>query len=391
MNKEVWYHELVDDPDSEFLLDGIQNGFKVVPNDAVLISAEMNNYKSATIANKQAVEKTILSELHKGNYQQVHDKPTIVSALGAIPKPNTDDVRIIHDCSMPKGKGVNDYICNDKFSFETLDDAIKMVKPNAYMAKIDLSSAYRSVNVHPSSYQALGLKWKFNGDESFTYMVDTKLCFGARNAPEIFHRLTQSVKRMMIKRGFPNLIVYLDDFWLTAETYDECKLAFETLLELLQDLGFDISWKKVAPPTRRLTFLGIEIDSAKQMVQLPETKLVEFKALVNKFAHKKRASKRQLQQLAGKLNWACRVVHGGRTFLRRILDMLNSLKRPHHKARLDAACKQDIMWWDNFFAYIQWGKTISARLTSAMFSYRLMHPCCWGPFSRGLVLFELAT
>ena len=348
MNKEVWYHELVDDPDCEFLLDGITHGFKIVPSDANLLSAEMSNYSSATTANKQTVENTILSELHKGNYQLVHDKPTIISALGAIPKPDSDDVRLIHDCSMPQGKGVNDYICSEKFSFETLDNAIKMVKPNAYMAKIDLASAYRSVNVHPSSYQALGLKWKFDGDSAFSYMIDTKLCFGARNAPEIFHRLTQSVKRMMIKRGFPNLVVYLDDFWLTAETYDECNRAFETLLQLLQDLGFNISWKKVVPPTQCLTFLGIEIDSVTQQARLPDTKLAEFKVLIGKFAHKKRASKRQLQQLAGKLNWACRVVHGGRTFLRRILDMLNSLKRPHHKARLDAACKQDIMWWDKF-------------------------------------------
>ena len=348
MRKEIWSHELVDDPDKHFLLDGVQNGFKIVPHDAQLHSAEMNNYKSATVAHKEKVEETIRKEIAKGNYQLVHDKPTIVSAIGAVPKPDSDDVRLIHDCSMPQGQGVNDYICPEKFSFQTLDDALKLVKPDSYMAKIDLSSAYRSVNVHPSSYQALGLKWKFQGDDTYKYMFDTKLCFGAKNAPEIFHRLTQSVKRMMAKRGFPNLVVYLDDFWLTAETYDDCNTAFQTLIQLLQDLGFDISWKKVVPPTQCLTFLGIEIDSVRQMVRLPDNKLAEFKEVISNFTNKKRASKRQLQQLAGKLNWACRVVHGGRTFLRRILDMLNSLKRPHHKARLNAACKLDLMWWKNF-------------------------------------------
>ena len=314
MNKERWYHELFDDPDREFLLNGIYNGFNIVPQDTKLQPAFMPNYRSATKANRGKVEETIKSEIAKGNYQIVHEKPTIISALGAIPKPGSDDVRIIHDCSMPKGKGVNDYVHAEKFKFQTLDDAIKLVKPNSYMAKIDLSAAYRSVNVNPASYQALGLQWQFEGNSNTTYMVDTKLCFGAKNAPEVFHRLTQSVKRMMAKRGYEKTVVYLDEFWVTAETYEECNSAFSILLQLLQDLGFGISWNKVVKPTKCLTFLGIEIDSVNEQVRLPETKLAEFKDLLAKFAVKTRASKRQLQQLAGKLNWACRVVHGGELF-----------------------------------------------------------------------------
>ena len=58
------------------------------------------------------------------------------------------------------------------------------------MAKIDLKSAYRHFPLHPSNYQATGLKWKFNNANSFTYLYDTKLTFGAKRSPEIFHRLT---------------------------------------------------------------------------------------------------------------------------------------------------------------------------------------------------------
>ena len=76
----------------------------------------------------------IRKEIVKENYQLVHDKPTTASAIGA--KPDSDDVRFTHDCSMPQSYGVNDYICPEKFSFQTLDDAIKLVNPNSYMAKI---------------------------------------------------------------------------------------------------------------------------------------------------------------------------------------------------------------------------------------------------------------
>ena len=49
----------------------------------------------------------------------------------------------------------------------------------------------------------------------------------------------------------------------------------------------------------------------------------------------------------GKLNWACRVVYGSRTFLWRILDTVNSLS-PSGKFRLDSTFCSDITWWVNF-------------------------------------------
>ena len=38
-----------------------------------------------------------------------------------------------------------------------------------FLAKIDLSAAYRSVNIHPSNYAVTWLKWTFAGDTEPTY------------------------------------------------------------------------------------------------------------------------------------------------------------------------------------------------------------------------------
>ena len=43
---------------------------------------------------------------------------------------------------------------------------------------------------------------------------------------------------------------------------------------------------------------------------------------------KHKASKRDLQRFAGLMNFLAKVVKGGRTFLHRILDSMNRLKRP---------------------------------------------------------------
>ena len=56
------------------------------------------------------MRKPSVQEIQKGNYHTVYEKPTVISVIGAIPKPDSDEVRLIHDCSMPQGKAVNDYI-----------------------------------------------------------------------------------------------------------------------------------------------------------------------------------------------------------------------------------------------------------------------------------------
>ena len=308
-----------------------------------------NNYRSATQESTRAqVEKQIQFEIDHGHYILCKTPPTIVSALGAIPKPNSDKVRLIHDCSRPPGAALNDFASVDKLSFQTIDDAARLVTPNCYFAKVDLQSAYRSVAIHPDDYRATGLHWKFEGDNSPTYMYDTRLPFGARRSPGIFHRITQAVKRMMHKRGYHGLVVYLDDFLILESSYERCWEVMCVLITLLRDLGFWISWPKVEGPCQRLTFLGIEFNSVYQTMQLPEPKLRELHDILIEFSERTRASRRQLQQLAGKLNWACTVVRGGRVYLRRVLNLITPLSKPHHKVKLDSDFRADIYWWINF-------------------------------------------
>ena len=185
-----WKQELELDEDNEFLLNGISEGFHLIPPDAPLVPAEMENYVSATcLSARSKVEHTIREEIREGNYVVAKSKPIIVSAIGAVPKPDSDELRLIHDCSMPKGKGVNSYVPHiDKLHFQSIDDAIKLIDKGYYLAKIDLRHAYRSVPIHPSNYAATALKWLFEGDSVPTYFVDTRLPFGGRRTPGIFHR-----------------------------------------------------------------------------------------------------------------------------------------------------------------------------------------------------------
>ena len=57
----------------------------------------------------------------------------------------------------------------------------------------------------------------------------------------------------MHRRSFDGLVVYLDDFLIVARSKEECTLAFETLLGLLTDLGFQISPSKLVASCQQLT------------------------------------------------------------------------------------------------------------------------------------------
>jgi hypothetical protein len=156
-----------------FILEGIKHGFNIVDPDAVPKSSEVDNYASTNTFHK-AVEKQILSELDSGHYAIVNKKPTLVSALGAIPKPNTGNnkIRIITDCSRPDQLSVNDYATQmEKVKYQSLQDACDLLSSGCYMLKCDLREAYRSVGTRPSQYQFMGLKWTFTGDAQATYMI----------------------------------------------------------------------------------------------------------------------------------------------------------------------------------------------------------------------------
>ena len=182
-------------------------------------------------------------------------------------------------------------------------------------------------------------------DQGYEYFVDNRLCFGVSCAPVIFNRHYNAIVGMMARRGFLAIVNYLDDFLIIGNTHAECQHGLTTLINLLHSLGFNISWEKVVSPSQRVTFLGIELDYSTMSIRLPADKLDRLNALVTSFSEKVSASKRQLQSLKGSLNFACHVVHGDRTFLRRVIDCINKLRHSSHRCPLSTQFRADILWW----------------------------------------------
>ena len=348
----AWKEELpLNDSRRDFLLNGVRDGFHIVNSvpETGLRPVFTKNYKSATChENRSKVEEQIKEELVNGRYEITETPPTIVSALGAIPKKNSSKVRLIHDCSRPEGRALNDLAEQNHFKYHSIQEATKMLHQGSYMAKIDLLNAYRSVKIHPSNYTFTGLQWKFQGDETPSFIVDKRLPFGARLSPEIFTELGNAIIRIMASKGHPSVVVYLDDFLVTGKTKEECQQTFDVLFQLLRKLGFAINFQKLVSPTQRLTFLGVILDTNSMTLELPKDRVTELKELLKTALQKPKLSKHQLQSIAGKLNWATNCIYGGRFFLRRIFDKIATLKRPFHRTGVTKDIKDDIQWWIQF-------------------------------------------
>ena len=142
-------------------MEGIKAGFKIsdVVNYDSVKSVSVENHPSVN-KYKDLVEKELQLQINMGNYKvaESHSPPKIVSPLGAIPK-DDQEVRVIHDCSRPMGDALNNYSLHTSVQYQTTDEAYTLAKPHAYMSKIDLKSAYRSVAISGVSIRRKDRLW----------------------------------------------------------------------------------------------------------------------------------------------------------------------------------------------------------------------------------------
>ena len=166
--------ELENDPDKEFLLNGIKNGFDIIDEDVHVSPVNCITHPLAKPNNPlyEKASKQILKEIQAGHYVFCDNPTDVVSPMAAIPK-SDGEMRLIHNCSRPSGKSVNDYCLSEwKQKFSRVDDASSMMSEGCFFAKVDLKSAYRSVRLSEHSQTVTGLKWNFNGTD--VYLKDTR-------------------------------------------------------------------------------------------------------------------------------------------------------------------------------------------------------------------------
>jgi len=134
---------------------------------------------------------------------------------------------------------------------DTLDMAVKMMKPGCFMASIDLKDAYYTVPIFHAHQKYL--KFIFNG----TLYQYTCMANGLSYAPRVFTKLLKPVYATLHNLGYLSL-GYIDDSYLQGDTSSECLENVKVTASLFKKVGFHLHpSKSVIIPTQCLHFWGL--------------------------------------------------------------------------------------------------------------------------------------
>ena len=95
------------------------------------------------------------------------------------------------------------------------------------------------------------------------------------------------------------MLCYLDEFVGIKSTQQRAQDAFHRFNILADALGLALARDKCFPPSTNLTWLGFTIDTISMTVSIPQGKAAILADCLE-WKHKSRATRKQLQSLAGK-------------------------------------------------------------------------------------------
>ena len=332
-----------------YLVQGFSNGFSLGVRGTVS-QGTLHNLKSA-LDNPEGVSRAIKKEVARGHthgpFLEPPFNPFHTSPIGVVEKKD-GSFRLILDLSDNHAGSVNECIAIEDFSISycSVDDAVALVieeGPQAYMAKVDIQHAFRLCPVRPDEWPLLCFRWVG------AFYFDSRLPFGLRSSPFIFNTFADALLWCLSNGvNVQYIIHYLDDFFFCRSSFAACQADMRRLMAFFTHLGVPLAPDKVCGPVTRLTFLGIEIDTAERMLRLPEDKVSALMSLITSWKDRRRCTKRELLSLIGHLSFAAKVVKPGRLFLRRLIDISTTVHHLNHRIHLSMEAREDIRWWLSF-------------------------------------------
>ena len=308
---------------------------------------------------KSALKEKLLDEVKKGRiigpFKTAPVKDLMISPICVIPKSDGKKYRMIFNLSHPKGQSVNDNIPEDQTSVtycSVTDVARWIVRQQGtwFMAKADLSDAYRMVPIRKSDWKYLGMRL---GNDLF---IDRCLPMGAASSCAIFQRISNALAWIVMSTSPTDCTVfnYLDDFLFLGRSHTDCEISLKTFIDLCNRIGIPISKNKTIPPNTNLVFLGVGIDSSKRELFIPPEKARRVLEDLKKFLSKRTQRVKKWQSILGKLCHLSQVVSSGRAYLSSVYTSLKGILSQHGNCyrTISAEAREDLEVWKKFLEQI---------------------------------------
>ncbi len=179
--------------------------------------------------------------------------------------------------------------------------------------------------------------------------MDGCLPFGLRSAPLLFTVAADLLQWAACARGATWVRHYIDDFITVGKgNGDDCRQNFLLLKQVCKEAGMPTEPEKDEGPATEIVFLGMELDSEKLEIRLPQEKLDRLRQTLCEVRGMKACRKRQMLSVIGILSHACKAVRAGRSFVRRLIDLSAGVQHIDRFIRLSREARADIEWWHQF-------------------------------------------
>lgn len=241
---------------------------------------------------QQAIDVEIDTFLTKQIIEQSYTEVgQIVSPIFIRPKKEPGVFRVIFNL-----KFLNQSVTYRKFKMDTLEAAVRLMKPGCYMTSIDLRDAYYSVPISPDYRKYLKFIWR---GQLFQFRA---LPMGLTSSPRIFTKILKPVFATLRTLYGDNCLGYIDDSFYTEDSEESAKETTLHAVKLFTRLGFVIHPKKsVFNPTQSLEFLEFELNSTSMTVCLTAKKRDKIVCMCRRFMKESEFAIREVASLIGTL------------------------------------------------------------------------------------------
>ena len=267
------------------------------------------------------------------------------------PKKDTDKVRVITDLSMPAGYSVNDFTPTDTWdsapfkltlaTARSYADTIAAMGRGVWMSKVDLRLAYKQLPIDPLDYPLTGIKWRDR------WYYDTRAQFGGRWGAAACQRTTEGLAYICRRETETPVYPYIDDMGTLNVVYrDACK-GHTHLLDTIEELGLEHAPDKTAPPSQKMTFVGISFDTLAMIMSVDPDKVTETLDYCRWAMDRQFLSEKELQSLVGKLYHVSVCSPGAERFINRLRCLLSEAAS-NGMVCLTQGVRLDLAWFIQF-------------------------------------------
>ena len=279
-----WKEELKAPP---WILDTVENGY-VLPFFNEPEPYTRPNQKSALIE-REFVNGAVADLLAGGYIEIAQEVPHVCSPLSVITN-QSGKRRLVVNL-----RHVNRSLWKQKFKYEDLRVVMMLFGPGEWMFSFDLKSGYHHIDVAQKHRKYLGFSW-----ESVLYRF-VVLPFGLSSAPYVFTKMMRPLVRLWRSKGL-KVVVYLDDGICALKNELEAREASSWVKETLAKAGWVYNGLKSNwQPTRKLEWLGFDLDMGQGCISVPLRKIGMLKAMLTMAVKQTTLKAKFIASLVGKI------------------------------------------------------------------------------------------